>query len=55
MEESFEDFIRNNPDVTVDEAFEKFKCLNPQFTEKKQLRDEFFKAVETFYKENPDV
>lgn len=54
MEESFEDFIRNNPDVTVDAAFEKYKSFHPELT-KKQLRDSFFKAVETFYKENPDV
>ena len=55
MEESFEYFIRNNPDVTVDAAFKKYKSLHPELTEKKQLRDSFFKAVETFYKENPDV
>ena len=48
MNETFEDFIRNNPDVLLSDAFEKFKSLNPEITNKKQLRDLFFKAVDSF-------
>ena len=53
MEQSFEDFVKSNPDVSLDEAFKKFKSLNVELSGK-QLREAFLKAVDSFYKENPN-
>ena len=33
MEEKFEDFLHNNPEVLLAEAAEKFKSLNPHITD----------------------